>query len=149
MALLSAYVLLEQSAGAERFLGQLKNCLSAQLHQDGGHSEDADNTLNNIMEFLPRLRTLAMLHKNCLARFRKQMMAEIKMEAADTGNGGGGGRNGNGTPNLVCFKGERIIGVTHLTCHSTQCIFKRQQQYHDFMNAFPPLYNELFASSTD
>ena len=77
-ALLSAYVLLEQSIGTEDFVAQIKNCLSAQLHQ---RLCDVDTCLNKLLEFLPKIRSLALLHLQCFARFRRQMqLTEIKME---------------------------------------------------------------------
>ena len=75
--MLSAYVLLEQSPGAEQFVAQLKSCLNAQLHQRS--SMDVDLTLNKLMEVLPYLRELAIRHQNCWSRFRKQM-CELKTE---------------------------------------------------------------------
>lgn len=116
-ALLSAYVLLEQSPGAEQFVSQLKNCLSAQLHQR--LSIDVDISLNKIIEFLPKLRSLAKAHYSCLARFVKQM-AEVKMEV-----------DGDEQPAYAQPQQQQ----------------QQPSAAADILQTFPPLYNELFASS--
>lgn len=86
-ALLSAYVLLENSIGTEDFVAQIKNCLSAQLHQR--LSSDVDTCLNNLLEFLPKIRCLSVKHIQCFARFRRQIqLTGIKMEIDDEINNG-------------------------------------------------------------
>uniref|UniRef100_A0A915LTB3 Uncharacterized protein n=1 Tax=Meloidogyne javanica TaxID=6303 RepID=A0A915LTB3_MELJA len=114
-ALLSAYVLLEQSNGTEDFVAQIKNCLSAQLHSR--LSSDVDNFLNDLMGFLPKIRSLAMLHLQCFGRFKRQIMQlmEVKMEMDDNDE--------------YVENGQQMNNQT-----ST-----------DILASFPPLYIELFA----
>nr|CAD2135124.1 unnamed protein product [Meloidogyne enterolobii] len=112
-ALLSAYVLLEQSNGTEDFVAQIKNCLSAQLHSR--LSSDVDNFLNDLMGFLPKIRSLAMLHLQCFGRFKRQIMQlmEVKMEMDDNDEYVENGQQMNNTSS-------------------------------DVLASFPPLYIELF-----
>nr|CAD2160167.1 unnamed protein product [Meloidogyne enterolobii] len=113
-ALLSAYVLLEQSNGTEDFVAQIKNCLSAQLHSR--LSSDVDNFLNDLMGFLPKIRSLAMLHLQCFGRFKRQVMQlmEVKMEMDDNDEYVENGQQRN------------------------------NQTSSDVLASFPPLYIELF-----
>uniref|UniRef100_A0A914GUW2 Nuclear hormone receptor HR3 n=1 Tax=Globodera rostochiensis TaxID=31243 RepID=A0A914GUW2_GLORO len=82
-ALLSAFVLMEQMPSMDAFVGQLKNCLGAQLHQ---RMPDGDEALRQLLEFLPRLRELAKTHRKCLGRFRLQITGHHPSEQqADRG----------------------------------------------------------------
>lgn len=117
-ALLSAYVLLEQSSGTEDFVAQIKNCLSAQLHSRLSSSDVVDNFLNDLMGFLPKIRSLALLHLQCFGRFRRQIMQEIKMEVDNDDN----------NKYLEGLNNER-----------------NNQTSTDILASFPPLYIELFA----
>uniref|UniRef100_A0A914I7B1 NR LBD domain-containing protein n=1 Tax=Globodera rostochiensis TaxID=31243 RepID=A0A914I7B1_GLORO len=86
-ALLCAFVLMEQTPGMDAFVGQLKKCLGAKLHQrmpsDGG-----DKALRELFECRARLRQLAKTHRKCLGRFRLQMMGHHPIEQQQAGTRG-------------------------------------------------------------
>ncbi|CAK5009750.1 unnamed protein product [Meloidogyne enterolobii] len=110
-ALLSAYVLLEQSNGTEDFVAQIKNCLSAQLHSR--LSSDVDNFLNDLMGFLPKIRSLAMLHLQCFGRFKRQIMQlmEVKMEMDDNDEYVENGQQMNNVKILIFLRGHFVEGL--------------------------------------